>query len=152
MKILIALMVLGFPLGVKAMEINYNHESLTISEIQSKVDFKILVPTNMPEGWTLDTKTSPDSNTIDQLSLHYMDEKDKNLMIAIHQKKSTKKSLRSGYKGEKVNLNGSTGYFKKWENVSTGGLLVWNQDGTYIEMDSQRISKGKMIKIATSMK
>lgn len=68
MKILIALMVLGFPLGVKAMEIHYNHESLTISEIQSKVDFKILVPTNMPEGWTLDTKTSPDSNTIDQLS------------------------------------------------------------------------------------
>ncbi|HFJ9348907.1 MULTISPECIES: DUF4367 domain-containing protein [Bacillus cereus group] len=57
-------------------------------------------------------------------------------------------------------MNGYKGYFEEWGNsgeldkkgeLVTGGLLSWTQKGTYIQMNSTRISKEKMLEIARSM-
>ena len=61
----------------------------------------------------------------------------------------------------RVNINDHNGYFAEWGNsgevdkkgeLITGGLLRWKQEGTYIEMNSTRVSKDAMLKIARSMK
>ncbi|WP_169786341.1 hypothetical protein [Viridibacillus arvi] len=39
---------------------------------------------------------------------------------------------------------------KKGDTI-TGGLLRWTQDGTYVEMNSSRLPKEKMLEIARSM-
>jgi hypothetical protein len=66
-----------------AKEIKYNHNSITISEIKKKVDFTVLTPKKIPDDWSLDTKTTP------CVMLHYMDSKDKKLMVAIHQRRGS---------------------------------------------------------------
>ena len=52
-------------------------------------------------------------------------------------------------------------YFQEWIESGkvnkkgdpiTGGLLNWVQDGTYVEMNSSRLSKERMLEIASSMK
>jgi hypothetical protein len=40
---------------------------------------------------------------------------------------------------------------KKGE-IIIGGLLSWTEDGTYIQMNSSRITKEMMLQIARSMK
>ncbi|SMQ81026.1 protein of unknown function [Bacillus sp. OV166] len=59
-----------------------------------------------------------------------------------------------------VDINGNKGYFQEWidsgevdkkGDTITGGLLNWVQDGTYVEMNSSRLPKEKMLEIAGSM-
>jgi hypothetical protein len=38
------------------------------------------------------------------------------------------------------------------EDNAPGGILRWEQEGTFVEMDSSTITKQEMIKIANSMK
>lgn len=127
-----------------AKEIKYNHNSKTISEIKKKVDFAILSPANMSNDWTLDTKTSP------LIMLHYMDSKDTKLMVAIHLRRGFPLSKDDFPYAQEVDINGNKGYFQglvdsskvdKNGDTNTGGLLNWVQDGTYVEMNSFRLSK-----------
>jgi len=137
-----------------AKEIKYNHNCITIPEIKKKVDFTVLTPKKIPEGWTLDTKTSP------WLMLHYMDSKDTKLMVAIDLRKGFRISDDDFPHRQQVDINGNKGYFQEWEesgevdkngDTITGGLLNWVQDGTYVEMNSSRLPKEKMLEIARSM-
>ncbi len=139
---------------ITAKEIKYNHDSITIPEIQKKVDFTILTPKNIPDDWTLDTKTSP------WIMLHYMDSKDTKLMVAIHLGKGFPLSDDDFPYRQQVDINGNKGYFQEWEDSGevdnngdtiTGGLLNWTQDGTHVEMNSSRLSREKMLEIARSM-
>ncbi|MFJ7937061.1 DUF4367 domain-containing protein [Peribacillus sp. NPDC096622] len=138
-----------------AKEIKYNHNSVTISEIKKKVDFTVLTPKKIPDYWTLDTKTTP------WIMLHYMDSNDTKLMVAIHQSRGSTLSEAELPPAQQVDINGNKGYFLKWVDsgnvdnngeIITGGLLRWIQDGTYIEMNSSRLSEEKMLEIARSMK
>ena len=160
MTFLIRLFVILIPLYcypniITAKAIKYNHNSKTISEIKKEVDFTLLTPTNIPNDWTLDTKTSP------WIMLHYMDSNDTKLMVAIHQKKGFKLFKDDFPHSQQVDINGYNGYFQGWEDngevdkngdTITGGLLNWIQDGTYVEMSSSRLSKERMLEIARSMK
>jgi len=137
-----------------AKEIKYNHNSITIPEIKKKVDFTILTPKKIPDDWTLDTKTSP------WIMLHYMDSKDTKLMVAIDLRIAHPLSDEDFPYSQQVDINGKKGYFQDWtENgevdnkgdTITGGLLRWTQDGTYVEMNSSRLPKEKMLEIARSM-
>jgi hypothetical protein len=144
-------MLINSPMITKANQINYNHESKTIAEIKKEVDFTVLTPKKVPEDWTLDTKTSP------WIMLHYMDSKDTKLMVAIHLRRGFPISDEDFPHAQKVDINGNKGYFQEWIDSSngdniTGGLLNWVQDGTYVEMNSSRLSKEKMLEIARSMK
>ncbi|MGW8937882.1 DUF4367 domain-containing protein [Acinetobacter sp. JADD-210] len=137
-----------------AKEIKYNHNSTTIPEIQKKVDFTILTPKKIPDDWTLDTKTSP------WISLHYMDSKDTKLMVAISLNRGIPLSAKDFPHAEQIVINGNKGYFSAWGNsgtldkngeLITGGLLCWTQAGTYVEMQSTRLPKEKILEIARSM-
>ncbi|MDP1421704.1 DUF4367 domain-containing protein [Peribacillus simplex] len=152
----------NIPLIVQAKEIKYNHDSITISEIKRKVDFKVVVPQNIPNDWTLEIKTYPwdEKDKITNFSLHYMDSDDKYLLIHIGQsKESFNKEM--NINAEQVDINGNKGFFVEWGNsgeldkkgeLVTGGLLRWIQEGTYVEMESSRVSRNKMLEVARSMK
>nr|WP_106779251.1 DUF4367 domain-containing protein [Lysinibacillus timonensis] len=144
----------GYPMISMGKEIQYNHNSKTISEIQSEVDFAILSPQRIPKDWTLDTKTSP------WIMLHYMNSEDTKLMVSIHLRKGCKVPYDDSPYSQQVDINGNLGYFNEWvdsgevdENgeTITGGILYWAQDGTTVQMMSSRLSKEQMIDIARSM-
>jgi len=137
-----------------AEEIKYNHNSKTIFEIQKEVDFTVLTPKRIPSDWTLDTKTTP------WIMLHYMDNKDTKLMVSIHLSKGSRVPYDGFPHSQQVDINGNIGYFQEWGNSGevdengdtiTGGLLNWSQDGTYVEMNSSRLSKEAILEIARSM-
>ena len=137
-----------------AEEIKYNHNSKTIFEIQKEVDFTVLTPKRIPSDWTLDTKTTP------WIMLHYMDNKDTKLMISIHLSKGSRVPYDGFPHSQQVDINGNIGYFQEWGNSGevdengdtiTGGLLNWSKDGTYVEMNSSRLSKEAILEIARSM-
>jgi hypothetical protein len=139
---------------ITAKEIKYNHNSITIPEIKKKVDFTVLTPKKIPDDWTLDTKTSP------WLMLHYMDSKDTKMMVGIDQRMGFPLSDDDFPYAQPVDINGNKGYFQEWidsgevdknGDIITGGLLNWVQDGTYVEMNSSRLPKEKMLEIARSM-
>jgi hypothetical protein len=74
---------------------------------------------------------------------------------------SSKKTEEIGPNAKEVDINGNTGYFEEWGNsgefdskggIITGGLLYWVQEGTYVQMNSSRITKDKMLEIARSIK
>jgi hypothetical protein len=133
---------------VQAKEIKYNHNSVKIEDLVVKVDFSVLVPDKLPENSTLEIKTYPEG----AIRLHYMDKGDKVLLVGIGQRKLSKtQSEFSIQDAETVNINGNQGYFNGFDNAP-GGLLSWQQEGTFVEMDSSTITKQEMIKIANSMK
>ncbi|NYE06984.1 hypothetical protein F4694_003769 [Bacillus niacini] len=154
-RIFIVLILLYYnPLLIMAKEIKYNHNSETISEIKKKVDFTILTPRKIPDDWTLDTKTTP------WIMLHYMDSKDSKLMVAIDLRRGFPLSDEDFPHSQQFDINGNKGYFQEWidsgevdkyGDTITGGLLNWVQDGTYLEMNSSRLTKEKMLEIAWSM-
>lgn len=47
---------------------------------------------------------------------------------------------------------GDSGKVDQDEELNTGGLLRWAQDGTSVEMLSYSLSKNQMLEIARSMK
>ncbi|RSK28512.1 DUF4367 domain-containing protein [Bacillus sp. HMF5848] len=162
--LLVFILISTIPLCVQAKNIKYNHNSITISEVEKKVDFKVLSPKQVPKDWTLEIKTYPlgEKDTITNFRLHYMDKNDKYLMVGIEQRKAVSNEVEvKTPNAEKININGHIAYFQGWGNGGegdskgkkiTGGLLTWIQDGTYIEMDSSNISKENMMKIANSLK
>jgi hypothetical protein len=153
--LLIIILLVSCPMLSMAKGIKYNHKSETISEIKKKVDFTILIPRKIPDDWTLDTKTSP------WIMLHYMDSKDTKLMVSINLRRGFPLSDEDFPHSQQVDINGNKGYFQEWidsgnvdKNGETiaGGLLNWVQDGTYVEMNSSRLPKERMLEIARSMK
>jgi hypothetical protein len=58
---------------------------------------------------------------------------------------------------EHVDINGNKGYLQELiesgeEDTNTSGLLRWVQDGKYVEMNSSRLPKEKLLEIARLMK
>lgn len=152
--IIVLVLLVSNPMVITAKEIKYNHNSITIPEIKKKVDFTVLTPQNIPDNWTLDTKIEP------MVMLHYMNSKDTKLMVAIHLGRGFPLSNEDFPHSQQVDINGNKGYFQEWIDSGevdkygatiTGGLLNWVQDGTYVEMNSSRLSKEKMLEIASSM-
>jgi hypothetical protein len=175
---IVLILLVSNPMIITAKEMKYNGNSITVQEINKKVDFKVLTPNKVPNDWTLEIKTYSweGKGDFNQISLHYMNSTDTKLMVAIGQSKgdssygvpkSTQSKGDSSYgvpKGtltQQVDINGIKGYFSEWGNSGEldhkgesilGGLLCWKQDGTYIQMESSRISKKQMIDIARLMK
>ncbi|MEH7451470.1 DUF4367 domain-containing protein, partial [Gottfriedia acidiceleris] len=153
------------PIKIFAKDIKYNHNSITVPAIKNKVDFKVFAPQKVPDDWTLEIKTYPwgEKEKFTYFRLHYFDSNDTELLIGIEQRKDLGfQDEHTGSNAKQVDINGNKGYFVEWGNsgqldnnhgeLITGGLLFWNQGGTYIKIDSMRLSKEKMLEIARSMK
>ncbi|MEH6940094.1 DUF4367 domain-containing protein [Bacillus sp. JJ664] len=162
--LIVLFLFISSPTIIMAKEIKYNHNSITVPEIKKKINFTVLTPKKIPSDWTLEIKTYPWGVTenITNFRLHYMDSQDTILIVGIDQRKENplNEELLSP-NAKQVNINGNKGYFAEWGNSGTldnhgelinGGLLFWAQDGTYLTMNSSRLSKEKMLEIARSMK
>jgi hypothetical protein len=139
---------------VQAKKIKYNHNSIKIEELVGKTDINILIPDKLPNNSTLEIKTYPEGTNdgFTQIRLHYMDKGDKVMFVGIGQRKLLKTQLEFSFQDvETVNINGHKGYFKVFDNAP-GGILRWNQEGTYVEMDCNNVTKQEMVEIANSMK
>jgi len=153
-------------------------DSTELNKVRLKSEFKLLVPGNIPDNWTVELKVPypfDSTRTIQNVRLHYFD-KDENYMFGIEQHKaigyklikkhtyidvrnntSETKDVEEDFKfdtsGDIIKFNGLEARFTPWGKSSTpGGSLRWIQEGTYIEIVSSEMSKKKMIKIAKSMK
>ncbi|WP_166245313.1 hypothetical protein [Paenibacillus turpanensis] len=159
-----------------AFSLNCNGVSSTVlSEIKEKTDFRFMLP--ISNEWKVEVKYPYPldlSKTISMVRLHYFDSNE-NYVVGIEQHRV------SGYKitreetiidvknneertakveeyftpiqrGELVYLNGIEARFESWANTNKGGILRWINDGTYLEMDSSRLTKTEMIDLAKSMK
>ncbi len=163
-KTISLVIILFMPIAVQAEEIKYNHDSITISEVKREVDFPVFAPDKAPDDWTLEIKTYPidEEKQFTHFRLHYMDKDDAILNTGIEQRKITSRiDDFPNPNAEEVDINGNRGKFSSWGNsgevdkkgeIITGGLLQWAQDGTFIEMDSSRITKEMMLEIATAMR
>ncbi|WP_232698967.1 DUF4367 domain-containing protein [Brevibacillus daliensis] len=70
---------------------------------------------------------------------------------------STRKNVIEEYfkpseNGELITFNGIKARFEAWATKDKGGILRWVNNGTYIEMDSSKLSKNQMIRFAESLK
>jgi uncharacterized protein YfeS len=148
-----------------AKEIKYNHNSITIAEVKEELNFKVLVPKNIPEEWSLEIKTRDImERNLSYIRFHYMDENDENLMLVIEEKKVSKRVINQleeeFSEGEKIKVNDFPAYYQEWTNggkelngkIITGGLLTWIEDETYVQMDSSSISKDEMVEIARTFR
>ncbi|HDR7855455.1 TPA: DUF4367 domain-containing protein [Bacillus paranthracis] len=131
--------------------------------MSEKVRFKVYAPQQVPNNWTLEIKTYPweETGIINYFRMHYMDKKDEKLLLGIEQRKKNSNKEELHLHAKQVDINGYVGYLEEWGNsgeldkkgeLVTGGLLSWTQKGTYIQMNSSRITKDKMLKIARSLK
>lgn len=165
LRILLTILFLQIPLIAQADQRDYEHNSITLSELKEKVDFSVHIPEKIPNDWTLEIKTYPmdAKNQFTYFRLHYyLDKSVPMLYVGIEQrKKTTKLKEPITPNTEKINVNGNKGFFTAWGNsgefdkkgeLITGGVLHWAENGTLIEMDSSRIPKEAMLKIAQSMK
>lgn len=105
------------------------------------------IPEQLPKDFSLEIKTYPD-----YIRLHLMDKDDKVLVVGIEQRKSSNTQPETTFQdAETVLINGIKGSFKTFENAP-GGILSWKQDGTFLRMDSNTVTKQEMIEMARSMK
>lgn len=147
---------------------------LGLDQLKSATDFKLFIPHYSIKSWKLEIKEPYPLDTdrlIKKVRLHYFDKSGSTYMFGIEQHKAigykskrsetiidvrshtmTTKVIEENFRfdtsGEIVKLNGIEARFAYG---ALGGCLRWVQDGTYIEMDSFRLSRKQMVIIAKSM-
>lgn len=145
-----------------------------MDQLKSATDFKLFTPHYSLTSWKFEVKEPYPLNTsrlITKVRLHYFDKsgstylfgitqhkaigyksKRSETIIDVRNKTSTTRVIEENFKfdisGEIVKLNGIEARF---DYGTQGGYLRWVQDGTYIEMDSFRLSREQMVIVAKSM-
>ncbi|MGE6963873.1 DUF4367 domain-containing protein [Bacillus thuringiensis] len=127
---------------------------ITLTEMKGKAEFRVFVPKEFSQNWSLVIKTYPSkqSDKINKVRLTYVDKTLKNyMMLGIEQSKAHESDITS--RGVIVQINNYKGRFEAWEGGSQkGGILRWIQNGTYVEMNSSNLTKKEMVQLAKSMK
>jgi hypothetical protein len=152
--LIITCLVLLTPSIAQSKEIKYNHNSIRINQVIKRVHYRVYVPQNIPRDWTLEIKTYPtQSSKIRDFSLHYMNNDDTKMMVAIHEKKLTRDAFPPNPASfVKIKIKDRVLLFKGFANYSNGGTIFIALNGTYIEMLSFKLSKDQMVYIASSLK
>ncbi|MGN7308618.1 DUF4367 domain-containing protein [Bacillus subtilis] len=148
-----------------------------LNQIIKHTNFKLFLPEDSDKEWTIEvkdpTKISP-GQSIQSIQFNFFD-KSGSFRFLIKQHKSTdfieqreitdidvqnnmvttrtiKEKFEFSSEGESINLSGYTARFERWADGTTGGILRWIQNDTYIEIDSKTLTKDDMISIAKSMR
>ncbi|KFN12108.1 MAG: DUF4367 domain-containing protein [Paenibacillus macerans] len=149
-------------------------DSTAIKKLEQRTDFKIYVPTVFESATNYEIKV-PDSIAAkaNYILINYFDDNDaylfgvrqlKNNSIVEkeivnldinkgtqHSKKITQK-IELKPQGEQVFLNGQKGWYIPYVGKQpTGGVLKWIEGNTYMELDTSKLPKASLIKIAESM-
>lgn len=129
-----------------------------IIKFEKQVDFKILKLQNN-EDWRLEIKPLVVGNTeiIRSLRLSYFEKNSDHLIVSIEQMKDTGFLKLPVTKDASIYyINGNKAYFDSWKDsinskAPVGGILQWAQNGTYIQMMSDALTKDDMVKLAKSL-
>ena len=157
--ICITFLTFSVPSIGSASNFKYYSKSPTLDEMKQIMDFKIFEPTKYDPEWILTIKPHPDDiKRAKSFTMHFYIE-NKELFLSITQSKEyfykrdvERRNLPS------IKINDQTGYFEEWgaeydrKGNIIGGLLRWEQEGTYLEMRSVNIPKDKMLIIAETLK
>lgn len=154
-KVLISIVLLSLviPSFVFANNFNYYNGSPTLSEVKEIMKFKVVEPTNLDkEDYLLSIKYHPDNKeTAKSFTMHFISKESEEIILSITQSHKNLYEKEFSSDIEKVNINGRTGYFKKWgsdydqKGKIDGGILWWEHKGTYIEMRSVKATKELML-------
>lgn len=145
-----------------------------LDQLKSATDFMLFTPHYCLTDWKVEIKEPYPLDTdqlIKKVRLHYFDKSGSTYLFGIEQHKaigyrskrsetiidilrktSTTTVIEEDFKfdtsGEVVYLNGIEA---RYDYGTQGGCLRWVQDGTYIEVDSFRLSRKQMVLLARSM-
>jgi hypothetical protein len=147
--------MLIIPTYVSARELNYINETVTLVELKENMKFKVLEPKEIPPEWSLEIKVHPRAVSF---TMYFMDNKDVLPVLSIQQSKEKFLKQDIDRNLTDVKINNHKGFYEEWGSnidhhgkIITGGILRWEQEGTYIEMSSVKIPKDIMIVIAKSL-
>ncbi|CAK6481393.1 DUF4367 domain-containing protein [Peribacillus castrilensis] len=129
-----------------------------LNKIKKSTDFNLLLPSeDISKEWVLEIKNPEnESNKVNFVHLNYLDKTDTFLKVSITETKAKNDFKELDDYGETVKIKDMLGVFhaltptEKEKDVQ-GGTLSWIQDGTVITIFSSRLSKEKLIEIASSM-
>ncbi len=134
------------PKGAKVVNLgNLIPKSMTLREAQKKVNFTILTPSYMPEGYKFDNAMVI-SGFKNEKNV-FITYKEKNSVITLSETVS-KEKLKPFPGAEEVNINGNKGY------ISLGGaanVLSWTSNNVELTLISP-LPKKDMVRIAESVK
>lgn len=150
------------------------HDNNSIRNLYQVVNFDLYIPKLKISATHYEIKSPENlaSNT-DNILINYFD-KDNNYVYGVRQMKNnsiiekeiitldvrngSEKSKKILHKvelepyGEKVDINGKTGWYVSYKgDLPTGGYLTWIQGDTYMEIDASDLDKSSLIEIAESM-
>jgi len=149
---------LSFIIMINLNGISYAYDDTTnvqnlqseLAKIEKQSDFSVFKPQQVPKEWSVVIKPQPKQHT-SVLLLTYVNNqlKDDYMMVGIQQRKAANEEL--GREGKIVDINGNEAKFQSWADNKPGGILSWIQEGTYIEIDSTKLSEKEMVTLAKSM-
>ena len=134
------------PEGAKVVtrELPAPPKQMTLEEARKEVNFTVLVPSYLPEGFTFNSSTVFKFEKMESVSLEY--KKDSQILSLSESRKD--ESNPSPDIGETVNINGAQG---KMMQFGENKMLIWTNGGLELILSSP-LSKEEMIKVAGSIK
>lgn len=152
MKFLLLIALVLSQLFFLSQEAGAKDEKISLQDIITNVNFKVLNPTTFPDDMEMYIKPYPPTGYGKPTKFTMIFTKNKQFVFSIQESKSKEKELgKDVYSyGQLVFINGNRGYFLT-SGIKGGHLLIWIQNGTFVEMDGT-LSKEKMLEIAKSMK
>lgn len=123
-------------------------KKMTLEEVRKEVNFTVLSPSYLPEGYAFDSATVFKYDTKEILSLTYQ-KGSENLMLSEKQRDDANPPPDLG-EVEKVSINDVDG--KIITGFGESKMLTWNSGSIELTIMSRTLSKEEMIKVAGSMK
>ena len=123
-------------------------KQMTLEEARGDVNFTVLSPSYLPEGYTFDSATVSRYDTKEFLSLTYQ-KGSENLILSEETKDDENPPPEFG-DVEKVSINGTDG--KIISGFGGNKILSWSSGSIELTMISSTLSREEMIKIAGSIK
>jgi outer membrane lipoprotein-sorting protein len=123
-------------------------KKMTLEEVRREVNFTILSPFYLPEGYTFDSATVFKYDTKEIVSLTYL-KGSEDLMLSEKQRDDANPQPEFG-DVENVSINGVGG--KMISGFGESKMLTWNSGDLELTMLSRTLGKEEMIKVAGSIK
>ena len=137
------------PEGAKVVtrEIPAPPKQMTLEEARKEVNFTVLVPSYLPEGFTFNSSTVFKFEKMETVSLEY--KKGSQILSLSETLQDESNPSPDMGEAEKVSINGAEG--KLISGFGETKILIWNNGRLELVLSSQ-LSKEEMIKVAGSIK
>ena len=137
------------PEGAKVVtrELPAPPKQMTLEEARAEVNFTVLVPSYLPEGFTFNSSTVFKYDKLETVSLQY--KKDSQILSLSESRKDESSPSPDMGESETVDINGVEG--RMIQGFGDNKMLIWNNGELELILSSP-LSKEEMIKVAGSIK